>query len=129
MDSTTDHSRAENLAYLNRVQSAYIEAMDFTDLDDPDRDEFHGRRLAPQTLDRIRAACIIFIAKARPILDDAGVSPEQAGHDFWLTRNGHGAGFWVRNLGEAGDALTAIAHSFGESTPYVGDDGRIYLDD
>jgi len=21
---------------------------------------------------------------------------EQAGHDFWLTRNGHGAGFWDR---------------------------------
>ena len=23
----------------------------------------------------------------------------QAGHDFWLTRNGHGVGFWDRGLG------------------------------
>ena len=27
---------------------------------------------------------------------------EKAGHDFWLTRNGHGAGFWDRGLGEVG---------------------------
>src|ERR1017187_9161934 len=27
---------------------------------------------------------------------DCGESEERAGHDFWLTRNGHGAGFWDR---------------------------------
>ena len=36
----------------------------------------------------------------------AGYSMNEAGHDFWLTRNGHGAGFWDRDLGEAGDILT-----------------------
>jgi len=30
----------------------------------------------------------------------------QAGHDFWLTRNGHGAGFWDGDWPETGDALT-----------------------
>lgn len=29
-----------------------------------------------------------------------------AGHDYWLTRNGHGVGFWDRGLGELGEALT-----------------------
>ena len=37
----------------------------------------------------------------------------QAGHDFWLTRNRHGAGFWDRGIGAAGDALTAAAHAYG----------------
>jgi hypothetical protein len=37
------------------------------------------------------------------------------GHDFWLTRNRHGAGFWDRGLGALGDRLTAAAHPFGES--------------
>ena len=40
--------------------------------------------------------------------------PGQAGHDFALTRNGHGAGFWDHGAGEAGDALTESAEWFGE---------------
>ena len=40
--------------------------------------------------------------------------PAQAGHDFALTRNGHGAGFWDHDAGEAGDALTESAEWFGE---------------
>ena len=55
---------------------------------------------------------------------DAG----QAGHDFWLTRNGHGAGFWDRGLGDRGQRLTDEAHVYGEATAYVGDDGLIYVD-
>lgn len=38
-----------------------------------------------------------------------------AGHDFWLTRNHHGAGFWDRGLpNELGEKLTKAAHDFGE---------------
>ena len=40
--------------------------------------------------------------------------PAQAGHDFALTRNGHGAGFWDHDAGEDGDALTESAEWFGE---------------
>lgn len=50
-------------------------------------------------------------------------SLEQLGHDFYLTRNGHGAGFWDRYYGDAdegvgadiGRILTDLADSFGES--------------
>lgn len=48
-------------------------------------------------------------------------------HDFWLTRNGHGAGFWDGDYGEYGDALTSEAREFGESYLYLGDDGKVYL--
>lgn len=34
---------------------------------------------------------------------------ELFGHDFYLTREGHGAGFWDRGLGELGDYLTQIS--------------------
>lgn len=50
----------------------------------------------------------------------------RAGHDFWLTRNRHGSGFWDGDLGEAGDALTTAAHSYGERSLYRGDDKLIY---
>ena len=52
---------------------------------------------------------------------------DYAGHDFWLTRNGHGAGFWDRGLGEAGKKLTDAAHAFGECNLYLGDDDVIHL--
>ncbi len=52
---------------------------------------------------------------------------ELGGHDFWLTRNGHGAGFWDRDLpDDVGKRLTEAAKVFGEDDLYLGDDGRIY---
>ena len=56
---------------------------------------------------------------------------ELGGHDFWLTRNGHGAGFWDRTdcLPEAArDRLTAAAERYGERCVGVGDDGNVYID-
>lgn len=54
-------------------------------------------------------------------------SREQAGHDFWLTRNGHGAGFWDGDWPEpAATLMTDSAHAYGEQSWYVGDDGLIY---
>jgi hypothetical protein len=38
----------------------------------------------------------------------------QIGHDLWLTRNGHGAGFWDRGLGDIGERLSDAARSYGE---------------
>lgn len=51
--------------------------------------------------------------------EECGETPERAGHDFWLTRNGHGAGFWDRwssstPQGKIGQALTDKAHAYGE---------------
>jgi hypothetical protein len=37
------------------------------------------------------------------------------GVDFWLTRNGHGAGFWNRGYGEVGDRLSEACKPYGEA--------------
>lgn len=64
--------------------------------------------------------------------ENAGFIPigrkEQAGHDFWLTRNGAGVGFWETPdwPERAGYRLTASAESYGEYNLYVGDDGKLY---
>lgn len=55
------------------------------------------------------------------------LTAEQIGHDFFLTRNGHGAGFWDRGLGQLGDVLSDVARSFGECHPYPGDDGKLHF--
>ena len=57
-----------------------------------------------------------------------------AGHDLWLTRNRHGAGFWDRYYGKnpvyrnAMRELTDAAHAYGECCAYVGDDNLIYVE-
>ncbi len=51
----------------------------------------------------------------------------RAGHDFWLTRNGHGCGFWDGDWNEpAASKLTDAATAFGEY--YItasGDGGQV----
>lgn len=53
---------------------------------------------------------------------------EYAGHGFWLTRNGHGCGFWDGDWNEpAASELTEAAKNAGSRDLYVGDDGLIYI--
>lgn len=49
------------------------------------------------------------------------------GHEFLLTRNDHGTGFWDRGLGELGDKVSKICKSFGSKDIYKGDDEKIYI--
>ena len=79
--------------------------------------------LAPETLEKMLEDCQKFHAQTEPMIQ-ADIS--QAGHDFWLTRNGHGAGFWDGDWPEHGKALTEASDQFGEVHLYVGDDGLIY---
>lgn len=53
-----------------------------------------------------------------------------APHDFWLTRNNHGAGFWETIDWEesVGDKLTEIAQSFEEVRLVEGDNGKLYFE-
>jgi len=51
---------------------------------------------------------------------------EAAGHDFWLTKNRHGSGFWDQGLGELGRRLSENAKVYGSTDLYLGDDGKIH---
>lgn len=65
----------------------------------------------------IRAELTAFIEANAGDLE--GMEAEQIGHDFILTRNHHGAGFWDRGLGEAGERLTEAAQAYGELHAWV----------
>jgi len=87
---------------------------------------YTGTDLPAETIERMAADCARF---QEVHADDLSLarSADYNGHDFWLTRNGHGAGFWDRGLGEVGERLSLAARAFGESNLYIGDDGRIYV--
>lgn len=99
--------------------------------DGEDRDDLGASDIAPEAIEAARRDCIAFQQQFRLLLDDAenetGRDDASHGHDFWLTRNDYGAGFWDRGYSDAlGDALTEGAKGFGEVDWYVGDDGRVY---
>ena len=74
-----------------------------------------------------------FESAARELrIDLSRWSPIQLGHDLWLTRNGHGVGFWDRPeiYGEQSSRLfTAFAHAMGEHDACFVDDNGAANDD
>ena len=97
------------------------------DVGTPMDDDYSLDDLAPETLVTMEREVSDFLALIDEQCPDwRHLSPESVGHDFWLTRNRHGAGFWDRGYGQLGDELTKWAHSFGEVDLYVGDDNLIY---
>lgn len=111
---------------LDKFTRAYLECAIWSSSDDDGNSLDDGRDISDISNDFIKDAiedCNAFRESAGDMLADW--TDEQAGHDFWLTRNGHGAGFWDRGL-PMEDALTALAKPYGEVYLYVGDDGLIY---
>jgi len=70
--------------------------------------------------------CAAFQRTNAPLLEACGLGAEEAGHDFWLTRNRHGSGFWDEDIGDVGGQLTEAAWACGEFNLYIGDDESIY---
>lgn len=96
--------------------------------------------IAEETLAVMVADCQAF---QESFYDHIIEDPSRAGHDFWLTRNGHGAGFfdgdwdqeyrqsgdWHAESGRystVGDYLTEMTRPYGSYDLYIGDDGMIH---
>lgn len=114
---------------LDAFTRAYIECALWSSTDD-DGEPLDGLYsvddISPECMATMAADCAGFQTSFAELLAKAGLSDEQAGHDFWLTRNGHGAGFWDCGLGAIGDELTKMSKPYGSCDLYVGDDGLIY---
>jgi hypothetical protein len=77
-------------------------------------------RIEGDSWTRIREVCDDFVRANWEDLEK--LDAQDAGHNFWLTQNRHGAGFWDRGLGELGDRLTAASHPYGEAQFFADDD-------
>lgn len=122
-----------NILDIDSFLAHYITAALWSSMDgsdeqggDPLDANYGPADIAPETLEEMRGDCAEFIEANEAILTDSGLSVEQAGHDFWLTRCGHGAGFWDRGLGAIGKQLSEASKVYGSVELYVGDDGQIY---
>lgn len=117
---------------LDIFTRAYIECLLWASTDDETPlDENHSiGDIAPEALEQIKKDCYKFVTENLALLDSTpeAYSYSSAGHDFWLTRCGHGAGFWDGDIPEnLGGPLTESSEAFGNLDPYIGDDNKIYL--
>ena len=121
-----DHGTPEasrTFAKLDTFTQGYVEAA-FWLIDENDKDATFAD-LSPEALAEMVKDCRDFQDGNAEDLEE--IDDHQAGVDFWLTRNRHGAGFWDRGHGAKGDRLTQAAHVYGSSDLYRGDDGVLYL--
>lgn len=69
-----------------------------------------------------------FVDAARDAIVSTNISDDAIGHDLWLTRNNHGAGFWDRGYKkEDEEELSELCKILGEVWIELGDDGKIYF--
>jgi hypothetical protein len=123
MNTTTD-----------KFTTAYIECALWCSTDNSDDsggeplDKNYGiGDIASATLERMAKDCKAFQEENRGVLDACGLSLEQQGHNFWLTRNGHGTGFWDRGLPEdISKTLSDASRAYGSFDLYIGDDEQIH---
>ena len=115
---------------LTDFVNSYIETALWSSSDESDErggeplDKNYGPSdIAPETR---RAMFLDAASFYKANLMDFG-DPGQAGHNFWLTRNRHGAGFWDGDYPEPeATRLTKASKAYGEFDLYVGNDGQIH---
>jgi len=103
----------DNQAAVNVMVLAYLEAADFTDNNDGASLEFSNAFKASARVDCEKLLRFVHNLGGFIITKQTCV---QLGHDLWLTRNRHGAGFWDRPdiYEDKADKLTEFAVSLGE---------------
>lgn len=150
-DGEHNHAPTEEIDIdtLDDFTRGYIECLLWSSTDNADESggepldaNYDIDDITPESLERIVADCKDFQESNAALLEAAYADPEwdaenqrftkpnydasHAGYDFWLTRNGHGAGFWDRGL-EQGDELTKAAKIYGGIDPLV-EDGKVHVE-
>ena len=113
---------------IDQFTQGFLECLLWSSTDQKDRpfdDNFSINDIEKKTLERLAADCERFQSENSGDLATERIT--RAGHDFWLTRNGHGAGFWDGGYEkEKGERLTAASKKFKPLDPYS-HKGRVYV--
>ncbi len=117
-------------AYVNEFISGYLQAIYFANtwVTEEGTEEgaegsvpiyetdFDGAQFPKEIANELASDCRDFVEANQDLLAQAleqGETAEQAGMDFALSRNGHGAGFFDRGLGAIGKALQEKSRVYG----------------
>jgi len=118
---------------LFRVLRGYVIAALWSSLDEegnPLDCDFSLCDIATESLISAWAECSHFHRENET--DLAHLDDDLGGHDFWLSRNRHGSGFFDESVNDefaklAMRQLTHASHTYGEVDLYIGDDHKLHF--
>ena len=114
--------------YIGKMYDAFIESLLWSEYDltgEPMDTNYTMADIDQATREEIMSDCEGLFDSCWQVLYN--LDPSQVGHDFEMTRNGHGCGFWDGDYSDLADSvLTAEAKVYGTLGLYVGDDGELY---
>lgn len=123
---------------LDSFISGYLECAFWLFQDNEDNpDKLDIDDLSADSLAHIKAECAAFYFRFEsdiscedgPTGNDGSDQYAMAGHDFFLTRNGHGAGFWDGDWPEPhATKLSEASRRCGEVTLYTDNDSQVHYD-
>ena len=134
-DSTILPDESDNSAFdIPAMLVGYLECALWSSTDDdgnPLDAEYFETDISEESQASARVDCQSFVDQCTEsridLMSIDGMGCSRIGHDLWLTRNHHGAGFWDRGLGPIGARLTELAHAMGSVDAYIGDDDKVYF--
>lgn len=126
-----------NVLHLNAFIAGYFETLYFagiaTNCDGETVENIAGIDMTEEAREECRQDCARFLDLAGgkvnlAIFGSDDYDHTQAGRDFWLSRQGHGVGFWDRGLGIVGNDLHDVAKLFGEKHLYINGRGLLEVE-
>jgi hypothetical protein len=117
---------------------AYLQTALWAEVDDngdPWDSNYSEEDIAPESKTQMKQEFDEFMKRAQPLLQEleeaeGRLDLAQIAHDFWLTRNRHGAGFWETSdyPEQIGTKLTDLSHKFPEVYFWLAEDGKIHAE-
>lgn len=133
-------SGREWLKSLDLFTRGYVEAMFFADVREEELPDASVSDLSADARKQIVDECALFQQRYEDDLTEAydsgriddddekrNYDEEMAGRDFWYTRQGHGVGYWCRDLGDIGDTLAKHCSGWRALDLYKSKNGQIHF--
>lgn len=109
---------------LSDFAKGYIAAALWSSTDEVG-DSLENMPVAKTSYPAILSDCWDFQKANAELLKQSGLTEEQQGQDFWLSRNDHGTGFWDRGLGDLGRKLTQASKVYSGRDLWLDADGDV----
>lgn len=113
---------------IDDILNAYFECALWTEEDNEEINDkdLNINDISPESEEQAREQIEWFVETAGDALND--IEDDSIGHDLWLNRNGHGAGFWDRGYDEdVAELLTFLCENLGEAYIEVDDNDKIRI--
>lgn len=124
--------------------TGFIDALLWASVIEIEGEAYNADELNEESKEVIKRQCLKFIEENSQLLAEyvTYIVPnewnawERAGHDFALTRNGHGVGYWDRDYKDStlnkdvdyiGKELTEACRQWGEMNVYIGNDDKLHV--